>query len=364
MKGKMQRLPVPTIADVARRAGVSHATASRALSNYGRVAAATVDRVKAAAQELGYRPNELARAMRVGSTRTIGLVIIADFTNAFFDRATKSIVDAARLRGYQVIISNTDENVEVERQAVLTLLDKQVDGLIVVPSLAKEHDHLSPAQRGGRPVVLIDRRIEGLDITSVTTDDHDGTRTAVRDALAKGHRKLGFLISAVGVLGYTAEEPQDMISTVRERTAGFRTGATEGGIPLSDQTWFYCAGAPEASEAAVRAMLDQTDAPSIIFTSNNDMALAVLKVAGTRGLRIGTELSLVTVDDSQWAAAIVPGISVVARPVEELGQIAVSLLIDEIETPGHTREALVLPTTLISRESVAVLKSLTDALPH
>ncbi|MFM9878318.1 MAG: LacI family DNA-binding transcriptional regulator [Rhodoglobus sp.] len=352
----MEHSNPPTIADVADRAGVSLATASRALSNYGRVSATTVERVRKAADDLGYRPNELARAMRVGTTRTIGLVIIADFTNAFFDRATKAIVDAARSRGYQVLITNTDEDIDVERQAVRTLVDKRVDGLVVVPSLADDHSHLTPKQLRHRPVVLIDRRIDDLDVTSVTTDDREGTRMAVLDALALGHERLGFLISAVGVSGFTPTEPDRMISTVRERVDGFRQATESGSIPLERQTWLYCEDEPTASESAVRAMLDSPNPPTIIATSNNDMALAVLKVAGTRGLRIGADLSLITVDDSQWAAAMVPGITVVGRPVEELGAIAVNRLVDEIEAPGHEPESIVLPTTLIQRGSVADLR--------
>lgn len=351
----MQRPAVPTIADVAERAGVSPATASRALSSYGRVSAATVEKVRAVADELGYRPNEIARAMRVGSTRIIGLVMIADFTNAFFDRATKAIVDAARVRGYQALITNTDEDVEVERQAVQTLLGRQVDGLIVVPSLSADYSHLRAADLGGRPIVLIDRRIDGLDVTAVTTDDFSGTRAAVLDAAAKGHRRMGFLISAVGVPDFTPVEPVSMISTVRDRTAGFRRGAADAGIPEHEQTWSFCEDEPTASEAAVAAILDVEHPPSIIFTSNNDMALAVLKVAGARGHAIGEDLSLVTVDDSQWAAAMVPGISVIARPVEQLGELAVEHLVDAIEGRARPVENVVLATTLLSRGSVATV---------
>ena len=105
-------------------------------------------------------------------------------------------------------------------------------------------------------------------------------------------------------------------------------------------------------------MLDQPKPPTIIFTSNNDMALAVLTVAGNRGLTIGRELSLVTVDDSQWAAAMRPGITVVARPVERLGQLAVEHLVARIESPATAREAIVLPTELLTRDSVANLTML------
>lgn len=348
----------PTIVDVAAAAGVSLATASRALSNYGRVSAVTAERVRLAAIEIGYRPNELARAMRVGSSGTIGLVIIADFTNAFFDRATKSIVDAAKSHGYQVLISNSDEDIEAERLAVQTLLDKQVDGLIVVPSLASAHDHLLPPALGGKPLVVIDRIPDGVAVTSVTTDDRWGTEQAVRHAVSLGHERLGFLVSAFGVHGHTVDRPEPMLSSVTERVDGFSAGARAAGIAKRNQLWVFSEDEPRASETAVSFMLDRPKPPTVIFTSNNDMALAVLKVAGNRRLVIGRDLSLVTVDDSQWAAAIVPGITVVARPVEQLGELAVSCLVNRITDPAQPDEMIVLPTEVIARESVANLKVL------
>jgi LacI family transcriptional regulator len=354
----VEKTNTPTIIDVARAAGVSPATASRALANYGRVAAATVTKVKQAAQELGYRPNELARSMRSGTTRTIGLVIISDFTNAFFDRATKAIVDAARANGYQVLISHTDEDIDVERLAVQTLLDKQVDGLIIVPSLTTNHDHLGASALGGKPLVVIDRLSQGVDATSVTTDDFSGAASAVRHAVSLGHSRLGFLISTFGVEGFTANKPAHMLTVVSARADGFGSGAKAAGIAQRHQQWAYSQDVPAASEAAVASMLDQPKPPTVIFTSNNDMALAVLTVAGNRGLTIGRELSLVTVDDSQWAAAMRPGITVIARPVERLGQLAVEHLLARIETPNTPREAIVLPTELLARDSVANLKML------
>ena len=346
---------LPTIVDVAAEAGVSRATASRALGRYGRISEATIAKVEAAAHALGYRPNELARAMRVGVTKTIGLVIIADFTNAFFDRVTKAIVDEAKVHGYQVLITNTDEDPEIERQAVETLLEKQVDGLILVPSLSPNYDHLRPSRLGGRPLVLIDRRVDQPPLTSITTDDFAGTRDALRHAISLGHKRLGFLISASSVKGVTDHRPAELISTVQDRTEGFLQGAADAGIKPSSQHWIFCEDKPKSSEAAVASLLDRPNPPTIIFTSNNDMALAVLKVAGNRRLAIGKDISLVTVDDSQWAAAIVPGITVVARPVEEIGRLAVVKLLAEINDPGQMIEATVLPTELIARDSVANL---------
>ena len=130
----MAAIKTVTINDVAKAAGVSRATVSRALSGYGRINKATIDHVQAVADSLGYKPNALAAAMRAGKTKTIGLVVISDFTNAFFDRATKAIIDQAKALGYRVLISHTDENLEVEQLAVETMLSNQVDGLILVPS--------------------------------------------------------------------------------------------------------------------------------------------------------------------------------------------------------------------------------------
>lgn len=349
------RSSAPTIIDVAALAGVSRATASRAMGNYGRISDNTAAVVRAAAEQLGYRPNEIARAMRAGKSKTIGLVIVTNFTNAFFDRATKAIVDSAKARGYQVLITNTDENLEAERQAVQVLLEKQVDGLIVVPSSAVVADHLLNAQMSRKPVVLIDRLLGGINATSVTTDDFSGTVEAVRNAVSLGHTRLGFLIAAPGITGKQVERPALLISSVEERINGFLSAAADCGIKPKQQSWVFTEDEPIHSESAVAQLLDCARAPTVIFTSNNDMMLAVLKVAGNRQLVIGKDISLVTIDDSQWLAAIAPGITVVARPVEELGLLAVEKLIAEMENSALPKEKIVLPTELIARGSVANL---------
>jgi LacI family transcriptional regulator len=351
----IKKSSAPTIIDVAELAGVSRATASRAMGGYGRIAQATIDQVRAAADQLGYRPNEVARAMRRGRTKTIGLVIIADFTNAFFDRVTKSVVDAAKNLGYQVLITNTDEDIAAERLAIQTLMDKQVDGLIVVPSTSAVHDHLVTLQKDGKPLVLIDRRVDGVNATSITTDDFSGTEQAVRHAYALGHRRFGFLVAAAGNYGISTERPAVMISTVEERINGFMSGCADLGIKPKQQSWIFCEDNKTAPEAAVAKLLDQPKRPTVILTSNNDMALALLKTAGNRKLVIGRDISLITVDDSQWAAAMAPGITVVSRPVEDIGTIAVEKLLAKIDATDLKAEKIVLPTELIARGSVANL---------
>ncbi len=345
----------PTINDVARHAGVSRATASRAIGGYGRISPTTVAKVMESAQTLGYRPNEVARAMRAGTTKTIGLVIVADFTNAFFDRATKGIVDAARANGYQVLISNTDEDTSFEKQAVETLIEKRVDGLIVVPSSPTAAEHLSPRALNGRPLVLIDRLVKGLQCSTVTTDDRAGARVAVENVIQRGHRKLAFLVASSHAEGIASVPPPTLISTVADRVQGFAEGVQNGADQAVTAQWRFVREIPGEAKQAVEELLESHNPPTVIITSNNDMALAVLTVAGARGLTIGRDISLVTVDDSPWAQAMAPGLTVVSRPVELLANVAVRQLLEEINQPGTSPTSVVLPTDFTVRGSVANL---------
>ena len=275
----------PTINDVAAAAGVSRATASRALSDYGRISAGTVQAVKAAAEAIGYTPNQVARSMRAGSTKTIGLVIIADFTNVFFDRATKGIVDAARASGYEVLICEK----------------------------------------------------------------------AVQEAKAKNHKNMAFLIATSTVQSPQTEKPILQNSTIEDRVNGFMNGVIDNKV--KNAQWVYSPDEPQQAEDAVAKLLTGKNPPTIIFTSNNDMALAVMRTVNRLKLNIPNDVSLVTVDDSQWLDAIAPGITVVERPVDELARLAVKKLIEHINNKTKKPEKIVLPTNLISRGSIKTLKA-------
>ena len=160
----------PTIHDVAAAAGVSTATAARALGGYGAVSPGVRERVKAAASQLGYRPNSLARSMITGATHTIGLVV-ADIENPFFARSVRGIADVAHAAGYEVLLANSDEDPATERAAVRVLFGKRVDGLIVAPASTDEGPHLSDLSERGVPVVLLDRAIPGIDADAVVVNN-------------------------------------------------------------------------------------------------------------------------------------------------------------------------------------------------
>src|SRR5215211_1267610 len=181
-----------TVQDVAQKAGVSKATAARVLGRYGTTSSAVKDKVLAAAQELGYQANELARSMTTGRSGIIG-VIVGDIENPYFGLAVRGISDVARAAGFDVILANSGEDPKKERAAVRVFLGKRVDGLIITPASITESEHLQEVQKAGRPLVLLDRYIPSLEVDTVATNDRAAALAAARVLIEAGHRRIGYL---------------------------------------------------------------------------------------------------------------------------------------------------------------------------
>jgi LacI family transcriptional regulator, galactose operon repressor len=346
-----------TIVDVARAAKVSRATASRALAGYGRIGAATQQRVREVAEQLGYRPNTVARAMRAGKTATIGLVV-TDVGNSFFAQATKAIAATAARMGYEVLVADTDHEVAAEQRAIRVFTEKRVDGLIVVPATVSEIDHLRPPARGeSRPLVLLDRRLPGDVATSVTSDDFRAAADVVAALAAKGHVRIGMIDGNSTRSGFARRRPRELVSAAVERIEGFRTGMRAAGLSVEPGAMLYAQSSdPEGLRRAVSAMLDGEGRPSAVVANNSDVALAILVRCRELRLKVGRDVSLVSFDDTDWARAFSPPISTVSRPVAQMGRMAVRELVAQIagEPPS---DSIVLPNKLVVRDSVARLRS-------
>lgn len=349
-KGNAER-PARLI-DVARRAGVSRTTASRALGGYGLVIDETRERVMAAARELNYSANVVARAMRAGTTQTIG-VVVADISNSFFSYATRAIIDTAALSGYQTLVLNTDDDLTKEIEAVRLLVEKRVDGLIVVPSSTTVYDHLVLNDDLAKPLVLLDRSVDGLSVASACTDDRGGARAAMELFLERGHVHIALLLATAAAHGPETSQPQGVVSTVRDRAAGALEALAARGAP--EPIIRYSRSNLDASRDAALELLRQRPCPTAILATNEEMALGVLAACGELGLVIGKDVSLVSFDDSPWAKVFAPPMSVIKRPVYELGSAAVTALIRQIKGEGQSGR-IELPTQLIDRMSVADMK--------
>ncbi|WP_130011236.1 LacI family DNA-binding transcriptional regulator [Serinicoccus sediminis] len=352
-KGRTRRDQV-SIPQVAQAAGVSTATAGRALGGYGSVSQEARERVLAAAAELGYQRNDLARAIITGRSDTIGLVV-ADIENPFFAAAVRGVSDAARAGGYEVLLANTDEDPARERSAVDVLLAKRVDGLIVAPT-AGSAEHLVHAQRSGCPVVLLDRRAEGVELDTVLVDNDRASADVVAHLIRAGHQRIALVTGGMRAADPVASD-QTGVSTGRDRVEGFLRGMRDADIPQPERYLRTAAGTPERAYAATRDLLAAAEPPTALFASDNRVALGVLRAVREASLRVPDDISLVAFDDADWTRVVTPAITVVSQPAQALGQRAGELLIARMagsEDPPHSE---LMPTTFVERESVAAPSS-------
>jgi LacI family transcriptional regulator len=358
-----------TIRDVALHAGVSRATASRALSDYGVVNSETRENVRRSAELLGYVPNVLARSMRAGKTQTLGL-IITEVGLSVFDLAMRAVIEAAHRKGYQVLVANTNEDLTAERDSMRVMLEKQVDGVILVPSSVDDLRFLGPATLKGKPVTLLDRTLGSLDIPSVTADNRQGARDALGHLTTQGHSRIGFVVVTSNIHGETAERPDGLVSTLHDRVEGYLEGMAEAGLAVRHGWLRFAADGGESARQAVRTILDSTEPPTALLASNANVSLAILSVAKERGLIVGTDVSVIGFDDAPWAPVVTPGLTVVDLPIEAMAEAAVQNLVAQI-SDGESREPVaagdperestILPMRLIERGSVADIRSIRKA---
>lgn len=313
-------------------------TVSRVINNSGYISQETRERVEQAIDELGYIPNTLARSLRYKQTDTIGLVV-TDITNPFFTTVARGVEDVASSQGFSVIFCNTDESLSEEARYITVLLQKQVDGLLLVPAGRR-----SPAMdllRGHSvPLVLLDRRIPNHEADLVCCDSEQGAYELVRHLLSLGHQRIA-------VLGGPAEVP-----SATDRVAGYRRAVTEVGLGSSVTAVYYSPFTIEGGYEAARQALAVTPRPTALFAANNFIAIGALRAMREAGLRVCEDISLVAFDDLPSAIVIEPFLTAVVQPAYEMGRQATLLLLDRLAGSGPDKpREIVLPTELVIRAS-------------
>ena len=342
----------PTALDVAKKAGVAPATAARVLGNYSTVSPALRERVLRAAEQIGYRPNRLARSMVTGLTQTIG-VVIANIEDQFFARLVRGVADEAAEAGFHLVLANSDEEVDEERSAVQLLTERQVDGLIVAPCSVHEFDHLAELQTYGMPLVLLDRRIDGLEVDAVVIDGVRAAEEATGFLLALGHRRIAIVTDADGARPPASAEFEGPPPATGARLAGYLRSLTRAGVPIEDELIRGAEPTVEGARVQTAALIDSDAAPTAIFTTDNTMTLGALEALHARRIRIPQEVSLLGFDDLEWTKATSPPLSVVSQPISNLGATAARALIDRIEGEASSPRTFVLATELVHRASTA-----------
>lgn len=327
------------IADVAREAGVSTATVSRALNSVDSVRPELAVRVKEAAEKLGYEPNRLARSLRKRSS-SVWALIIADIADPFFTAVVRGVEEVAQELGYSVLLGNSEDDKDREARYLRIAEQEQVAGVILSP-----HSSLTSLARldqAGIPTVLIDRPLSGgTDVVMV--DSGYGAEIATSHLLDSGWK------SPACITG-----PDD-VSTALERAHGYERAMTRAGLEHKSRV-IYGDYRAEAGAASAATLFAERDPPDAIFAANTSIALGVMKILVESGRLIGRDVGMVMYDDAPWASFVNPAMSVVSQPAVEVGTAAARLLSEQI-SGARADEGTVIqlqPQLIIRESSVSV----------
>jgi LacI family fructose operon transcriptional repressor len=322
-----------SINDVARVAGVSKSTVSRALGQ-GPVSDAVRARVEAAVRQTGYHPNLMARRLRSQHSGILGLVV-ADIRNPFFTALIRAVEEVAYRAGMRVTLCNTDEDPEREAMYLQLMQEERIAGLIFAPTRVTvgrmnelELDY---------PTVLIDRAAPGSRYDAVLLDNAAAMAELVGHLLAQGYRRIG------GLFGSTS-------TTAAERRDGYLAAMRAHGL---EPDYREVAPTAEAAIAEVGDWLAGPSRPEAIVASNSLLLMGALKAARSAGLRIPSDLALAGFDNERWTEMVEPGITVVEQPVEEMGRAAMSLLLERLRSPQLPVRRLVMNGRCVLRGSTA-----------
>jgi LacI family transcriptional regulator len=339
----MRRVPTSvTIRDVARVAKVHPGTVSRALNaeTRGLVNQETAERVMRAAQQLGYRPNPIARGLKTNRSYTIG-VLIPDITNPLFPPILRGIEDRLDEAGYTSLIVNTDNDAERERSYLEALRARQVDGFISATARL-DQAFLADLAAGGVPLVLVNRSLEDRSVPAVTVDDRQGIRLAIEHVARLGHSRIGHVAG-----------PQN-ISTGRRRYLGFLEAMRAAGLEALGEHVRFSTSFTEAEGARVSGeLLGGADDITAIVAANDRLAIGCYDTLEASGLRCPDDVSVVGFNDMPFVDRLRPPLTSVRVPQREIGTEAANLLLQRLSDGSQTAREILLEPTLVVRGSTA-----------
>jgi LacI family transcriptional regulator len=323
--------------DVARKAGVSIKTVSRVVNDQGEISDETRQRILAVIDELGYRPNLLARGLVTQRTRTIGLVV-PDITNPFFPEVARGVQDAAQAREYNTFLCNTDENPKTELHTLRSLAAQGVDGIIISPC-SLTGDNLTVFAEQFRPLIALNHLCEHPNIGLVLSKNEEGARLAVAHLVQTGHRAIGM------VAGLEASPLRG------RRLRGFGEGLAAHGLPVVNE--HIVTGAPTLEGGYQAALQLLTQAPSLtaLFAYNDLMAIGAIRACQALGRRVPEDCAIIGFDDNYVAALVTPPLTTVRLDKYEMGRQATAALFAMMDDPEARPAPHYLEVELVVRAS-------------
>lgn len=336
-----------TLKDIAEKTNCSVSTVSRVLNNKSkefRISEETERLILETARKLNYRPNELARGLRLKKSHTIGLVV-PDISNPFFAYVSHLIQRYAYNLGYSLVLCNTDEDIDLEIQQIELLRRKGVDGYIILPVGTKQ-EHINELLSHNKPLVLLDRIFHDMNTNAVVVDNKKGAYQAVKHLIDNGHKRIAIIQGLRNT------------STNNARLAGYLDALKDNSIPIDERLMVGNDFRKENGYIETKLLLKIDAPPTAIFTTSDLITLGTLQAIAEEGKLIPRDVSVVAFDDIDYAPYLMAPLTSVRQPRDLMGQIAVKLLIDDIESRGTSKkEKLVLDPKLILRKSVMNLDS-------
>jgi len=337
---------MPTIRQIARDLNVSVSTVSAVINNSGYVSAPLRARIEKALRESEYRPNQIARSLRLKKTRTIGL-IVPDFANSFYSQVMRGAEDYLAGAAYRLLVADSREDWKRQRDYLVSFSGRVTDGIILVPCMATSDQIASiPGIVRETPLVYVDRSPVQCVVDSVLADNVRASQEATRHLLELGHRRIGIIT-----------EPLNLLNAA-ERLTGYKQALESFHVPVDGELIRAGGNTEDSGYWCGLDLLQMADRPTAIFVCNNLMTLGVLTALRELEVTCPADLSLVGFDDFEWCAYLAPPLTMVRQAASELGAAAAKIILKRVRYPEQNRtERVLLPTELVVRNSTAAPSS-------
>jgi LacI family transcriptional regulator len=337
----MEKKTSVTIHDIARELRVSASTVSRALNDNPRISKSTREKIKALALKLGYQPNTIASNLRTQKTHTIGIVVPL-INRHFFSTFISGVEDVAFEAGYNVIISQSKDLLQKEKQIVSSMFSNRVDGLITSLSMqTDDFEHFQMFTNKNIPLIFFDRIAPQLEANKIIVDDFACGYSATQHLIDQGYQRIAHLAGPT------------VLNTYHDRMEGYKSALKKNQLPVEDELIICNRLTRMDGQQAIKQLLDLKNPPDAVFCGNDTSALSMIVYLKSQGIRIPEDFGIVGFSNEPFSEVVTPSISTLKQPAQEMGRKAAELIINEIENKEFPRtyQTIVMPTELIIRES-------------
>lgn len=325
-----------TLKEIAKLTGVSTATVSHVINGTRFVSEETKKKVLTVIDDVGYRTNFIARSLRSKKSYIIGL-IVPDISNSFFAEITENITKYLKEKGYRLILANSDENKEYEKEEINVFTSQIIDGLIIAP-VADDHAFMQDLVNENYPIVFIDRKPTGYTRDCVLADNFNGSYEATTAFIEQGHKKIGIITGLHG------------LTTTEERLQGYKKALCKHNIPIEDRLIKHGNSKYKSGYSSVQELLKNSDITAL-YVGNNSMTIGAINCLIDNHVKIPDDISVIGFDDYEWAKITNPPLTVVKQPIYKMSIKAVELLLKRINEDGDDFSDYIFSTEIVYRES-------------